>query len=109
MAKMKLADLEGMKNAAHEFKKRKLSKADLFEALMNRQLSPFGKDIDRIKDKDFFEIRVTSEQKNDWMNWGVKFIIKNTDDTKLRDRKKAEIEMSWINARYGLLLSKKES
>ena len=53
--KTTLADLDSMRDAVKEFKKRKLDHAELFEVLMNKQLAPFNQNVDKIKDKDFLQ------------------------------------------------------
>ena len=94
--------LDGLKEVAEEIKKRKLNKVDLFEAIMNRQLSQFSRTAETVSDKEMFEFKVTPVDKSGWLEWGVRFIMKQSDNPNHRQRKDAEEEMSWIDYNYGL-------
>lgn len=100
--KATLGEIDGFKNVADEIRKAKLNKAELVERIMNKQLAPFHRTVETLKDKEVFELKVNPEDHDYWMEWGVKFIQKNSDNPTHKDRKNAEIEMSWINTCYGL-------
>jgi len=95
--KATLGELDGFKGVASEYKK-----AILMEKIVNKQLSPFNRTVETLKDKEVFELKVTPEDHDYWMKWGVKFIQKNSDNPTLEDRVEAEKEMCWIDTTYGL-------
>ena len=74
----------------------------MIEKIINRQLSPFYRTVETLKDKELFEFTVTPEEREKWIDWGANFIFKNSNDPKHRDRKEAQKEMCWIDYMYGL-------
>ena len=100
--KSTLGEIEGFKDVANEIRKAKIGKAELVEKVINRQLSPFYRTVETLKDKEVFELKVTPEDQDKWIESGARFIQKNSSESIHRDRKEAEKEMCWINHCYGL-------
>ena len=76
--KMTLGELEGFKNMAQEIRNRKLE-ADLLEKIMNKQLYLFDRNVYTLRDREMFEFKLSPEQHDKWMEWGVYFLMKNSN------------------------------
>ena len=100
--KVTFGEIDGFKTMAEEIKKAKLNKAQLIERVVNKQLSPLYRTIETLKDRELFELKVSAEEHDQWMQWGARFIQKNSDNLEHRNRKSAETEMSWISEGFGL-------
>lgn len=72
----------------------------VFQDLINKQLEPFGKTYESVlNEKDWFmNYPVTKEQEDEFIQWGIKHIIKKLKTTKAM----AEKEMNWFILSYGL-------
>lgn len=79
---------------------------EVFIELVNKQLEPFGvnyKDVS--SDPDWYmRYRITPEQEQDFIKWGVDLIRKKLRMTK----KMAEQEMSWFILQWGLTTNQVE-
>ena len=75
-------------------------KDQVFKDLVNKQLEPFGKTFESIKDDHewFLKYPVTKEQEDEFIQWGIKHIQKKMKSTKAI----AEKEMNWFILSYGL-------
>ena len=79
---------------------------ETLENLVNRQLKPFKKEYNDVKDQPnwFMKYTTTKEEQNKFMDWGVEFLM----EKKQISRKLAEIEISWFILNWGLTLEKTE-
>ena len=83
---------------------RKMKQQEVFVALVNKQLEPFGKTYDDVTGVSdwYMKYIVTPEQESAFISWGVSYL-----QNKLRLSKKgAEIEMDWFVMQWGLKTNK---
>lgn len=82
---------------------RKAKQREVFIELINKQLEPFGKSYEDVKDvSDWYLIyRIDEESEKKFIIWGIDLIRKRL---KLRKERAAK-EMSWFILQYGLTTS----
>ena len=71
-------------------KSKRLDPKELITALVNKQLEPYNKTLEDVKqEKDWYEIYTcTPKQYDDWLTWGADFIYNNSKDPILKTSKK---------------------
>ena len=90
--------------------KKRLNSDELFKAIINKQLEPFGETFEDVfHDEEWLDKYIlTPEQAHEWMEWSVNFIVKNASNRLLRTKKRAKKEMIWINLSHGLKVAEQK-
>jgi len=90
-------------------KKKKLTPKELVELLINKQLEPFNKTIEDVKNEEnwFQNYEVSEAENQKWQEWGTQLIMKNAPSSLLKTRKWAEKEMRGIDLMWGLKIKDK--
>lgn len=72
----------------------------IIELLQERHLNYLGKSKDQIKDNPFWQNTepISKMEYSEWVEYGVNNLMSLTGC----NRNKAEIDMSWIEAKYGI-------
>jgi hypothetical protein len=86
---------------------RREKEREVFIALVNKQLEPFGKTYEDVKNNPdwYMEYRTTEAAENEFIDWGTELIRE-----KLRlSKKMARMEMSWFILQWGLTTSVSDS
>jgi len=83
---------------------KKMKQQEVFLALVNKQLEPFGKTYDDVKSDQLWYTKyvVTHEQEQTFMQWGVKHLKEQLG----LSQKFAEMEMDWFIMQWGLKSNK---
>lgn len=86
---------------------RREKEREVFMALVNKQLEPFGKTYEDVKNNPdwYMEYRTTEVAEREFIDWGTKLIIEKLKLTK----KMASMEMSWFILQWGLTTSVSDS
>lgn len=84
--------------------KKMLNEFELVLAIFNKQLEPFKVTFEDIKDiEDWYQQFEVSEKENqEWIEWGINFIVENAINPLLRSKKRARSEMKTLNFSHGL-------
>ncbi len=79
---------------------RKLKQREVFLELINKQLEPFGKSYEDVKDNPdwYMQYRTDEESEKEFIRWGIELIRKKLKLNKDRATK----EMSWFILQWGL-------
>lgn len=93
-------------------KSKRLDPKELITALVNKQLEPYNKTLEDVKqEKDWYEIYTcTPKQYDDWLTWGADFIYNNSKDPILKTSKKmCKQEMGMLGLYLGLRIELPET
>ena len=79
---------------------RREKERDVFIALVNKQLEPFGVGYEDVKNNPdwYMEYKTSEKAEQEFINWGTELIRK---ELKL-SKKMARMEMSWFILQWGL-------